>query len=128
MNQDVAEAIEQLRCAYPATELTISEDGQGGAYVIVETVDLGKRFTPQTSWMGGHITALYPCADIYPVFIDAAVRRADGRPFQVPITPGASFLGRPALQVSRINRHVQLGGQTAVMKFAKVLDFLETLQ
>lgn len=127
MNQEVAEAIEQLKAAYPASALTVREDGQGGAYVIAELVDLGELLEPRTSWMGGHITALYPYADIYPLFIDAGVRRADGRPFQIPITNGHHFEGRPALQVSRINRQVQLTTQTAVMRFKKSLEFLEKL-
>lgn len=126
MNQEVAEAIGELKAAYPSSTVTVTEDGQGGAYVTVEEVDLGSRLEPRTSWMGGHITALYPYADIYPLFIDAGVRRSDGQPFQIPITHGHIFQGRPALQVSRINRQVQLTTQTAVMRFKKTLDFLET--
>ena len=57
----------------------------------------------------------------------AGVKRADGKDFEVPITHGASIQGRAALQVSRINRQVQHGGQTAVIKFAKIVHFLETL-
>ena len=127
MNQEVAEAIEQLKVAYAPSAMTVVDDGQGGAYVIVETVDFGERFVPSTTWMGGHLSYLYPYADIYPMFIDAGVRRADGKPFEVPVTPNASFQGRPAWQVSRINRQVQTAPQTAVMKFAKVREFLESL-
>src|SRR5689334_6887240 len=127
MNQEVTNAIEELKRAYPDSAVTVIEDGQGGAYVIVETVCLGSRFDPQTSWIGGHISALYPAADIYPVFIDAGVRRADGKPFEAPVTPNANFQGRPALQVSRINHQIHLAPQTAVMKFAKIRHFLETL-
>jgi hypothetical protein len=127
MNQEVAEAIEELKVAYPSSEVTVTEDGQGGAYVILEKIDLGDRLEPRMSWMGGHITALYPYADIYPLFVDAGVRRADGQPFQIPITNGHTFQGRPALQISRINRQVQLTTQTAVIRFKKTLDFLESL-
>jgi hypothetical protein len=127
MNQEVADAIQQLKAAFPSSDVTVTEDGQGGAYVIVETLDIGTGLAPRTSWMGGHITALYPYADIYPLFIDADVRRADGQPFTVPITQGHVFQGRAALQVSRINRQVQLTTQTAVIRFQKTLDFLETL-
>jgi hypothetical protein len=127
MNQEVAEAIEQLKVAFTGSAVTVTEDGQGGAYVVVEDVDLGPGFEPRTSWMGGHITALYPAADIYPLFIDAGVRRINGRSFEVPITAGHRWRDRPALQVSRINRQVQLIPQTAVMRFKKTLSFLETL-
>jgi hypothetical protein len=127
MNSGVFEAIEELRRAFAPSELTVVEDGQGGANVIVETVDLGGRFEPRSSWMGGHITALYPNADIYPVFIDASVQRVDGRAFEVPVTPNASFMGRPALQVSRVNNQIHLAPQTAVCKFGKIIHFLATL-
>jgi hypothetical protein len=127
MNQEVAEAIEELKRAFAPSELTVTDDGSGGAYVIVETVDLGPGFTPTSTWMGGHITGLYPASDIYPVFIAAEVCRANGRPFEVPVTPGHQFAGRPALQVSRRNNQIHLAQQTAVAKFNKILDFLGTL-
>lgn len=127
MKPEVADAIEELKRAFPFSTVTVNEDGQGGAYVIVEAVDIGARFVPSVTWMGGHITALYPYADIYPVFIDAAVCRDDGVGFDAPITHGHSFAGRLAIQISRINHQVQNCPQTAVAKFNKVLDYLEKL-
>jgi hypothetical protein len=127
MNQDVAAAIEELHKAFAPSEITVSEDGQGGAYVIVETVAIGERFQPSVSWLGGHIPALYPAADIYPVFMDASVKRADGIEFQAPVTRGHNFQGRPAIQISRRNNQVHLAPQTAVAKFAKILHFLGAL-
>ena len=127
MNNDVLAAVEELKRAFAPSELTVVPDGQGGARVIVEEIDLGERFQPQRTWMGGHINALYPSADIYPVFVAADVRRSDGKPFEVPITPGASFLDRPALQISRMNNQIHLAPQSAVTKFHKILHFLATL-
>lgn len=126
MNEEVKSAIAALEKAYAPSPLTVIEDGQGGAHVIVESVDLGETFVPRETWMGGHICAVYPHADIYPVFIDAGVARACGKPFSVPVTLGA-YQGRPAWQVSRANHQIQLAPQTAVMKFAKIRHFLETL-
>ena len=125
---EVGEAIEELKRAFPGSELTVSEDGQGGAHVMVESVALGARYEPERSWLGGHITAQYPYADIYPVFMDAAVRRRDGKAFEAPITAGYNFCGRPAIQISRRNNRMQNSGQTAVAKFLKILDFLEKVQ
>lgn len=127
MKPDVTEAIEELKRAFPSSVVTANEDGQGGAYVFVETMDIGARFVPSVTWMGGHITAFHPYADIYPVFVDAAVRRADGRGFDAPITHGHNFAGRPAIQISRINNQIQYCPQTAVAKFVKILDYLENL-
>lgn len=127
MNQEVSHAIDELRKVFRPSPVTVIEDGSGGAYVLVEEVRLGERYFPQVSWIGGHIPSLYPLADIYPVFISADVKRADGREFEVPITPNANFAGRPAFQVSRRNNQIHLAPQTAHAKFIKVLDFLEKL-
>ena len=124
---EVGEAIEELKRAFPSSELTVSEDGKGGARVVVESVAIGAR-EPGQSWLGGHIPAQYPYADIYPVFMDAAVRRRDGKAFEAPITEGHNFCGRPAIQISRRNNRIQNSGQTAVAKFLKIVDFLEKVQ
>ena len=127
MKQAVANAIEELKRAFPSSEVYGQEDGGGGAYVIVEDAAIGDRYQPSSTWIGGRITALYPYADIYPLFIGDNVRRVDGVAFAVPITSGAQFLGRPALQVSRRNNRAQNYPQAAVAKFVKVLHFLEDL-
>ena len=125
---EVSEAIDGLKRAFPGSELTVSEDGQGGAHVMVESVAIGARYEPERSWLGGHIPPQYPYADIYPVFMDATVRRRDGKAFEAPITTGHNFCGRPAIQISRRNDRMQNSGQTAVAKFLKILDFLEKVQ
>ena len=125
---EVGEAIEELKRAFPSSEVTVSEDGEGGARVVVESVTIGARYDPEQSWLGGHILAQYPYADIYPVFMDAAVRRRDGNGFGAPITEGHNFCGRPAIQISRRNNRMENSGQTAVAKFLKILDFLDKVQ
>ena len=127
MKQNVANAIEELKQAFPSSDVCSQEDGEGGAYVIAENVEIGCRYRPSSTWLGGHITALYPYADIYPLFMADNVRRVDGVAFEPPVTPGAQFLERPALQISRRNNHRQHYPQTAVAKFIKVLHFLGEL-
>jgi len=127
MKTEVASAIAELERAFPEARVETTEDGQGGAYFVLEGIDLSERFVPRSAWLGAHIPALYPYADIYPVFMDPAVQRADGVQFQVPITPNANFNGRPAIQISRRNNSAQTHPQTAVGKVLKVLDFLEKL-
>ena len=127
MKQDVANAIEELKRAFPSSAVSSREDGDGGAYVVVEEVEIGERFRPSSTWLGGHIPALYPYADIYPLFVADEVRRVDGVAFEPPVTHGARFLDRPAVQISRRNNHTQHYPQTAVAKFLKVLHFMEEL-
>lgn len=127
MNRDVQIAVQELVNAFPDAQVIVVEDGSGGAYVTLDPLDLGERFTPRNVWVGGHISAFYPAADIYPIFMDAAVSRVDGQPFDAPITPNANFQGRPAWQISRRNNQIGTTAQTAVSKVLKVRHFLETL-
>lgn len=128
MNQDVSQAIAELRRAFPDTEIEVIDDGEGGARFVLTAVKIGERYEPRSAWIGAHIPALYPYADIYPVFMDAAVVRVDGVPFQAPITHGVAFADRAAIQISRRNNHAQQYPQTAVGKLIKILDFLENYQ
>jgi hypothetical protein len=125
MKLEVTQAIEELKRKFPGSPVTVTSDGNGGARVILDEVQIGPRFMPERTWLGAHIPALYPYADIYPVFMGANVVRADGVQFQAPITPNANFEGRPALQISRRNNLAQQYPQPAYTKFLKVLDFLQ---
>ena len=127
MKTEVAAGIEELKRQFPDATITSREDGQGGAFVVMEPIELGRKYSPSRTWVGLHIPAQYPYADIYPVFIGAEVVRADGVPFQVPITLGHGFEGRPAIQVSRRNTTAQNGAQRVPSKILKVLDYLEKL-
>ncbi len=127
MKAEVASGIEELKRQFSAASFTIREDGQGGAYVVMEPVTLGPRYRPSETWVGFQIPPQYPYADIYPVFMGGDVSRANGVPFSVPVTVGHTFEARPAIQVSRRNSAAQGGLQKAGSKILKVLDFLERL-
>lgn len=127
MKTEVATAIEELQRQFSAAVFKVRDDGQGGAYIVMDRVCLGARFQPEKTWVGFHIPAQYPYADIYPVFIGGEVTRVDGRPFSAPVTPGHNFEGRPAIQVSRRSGVAQNGLQKATAKILKVLDFLEKM-
>jgi hypothetical protein len=127
MKVEVSQAIEELKRQFATSSLTVREDGQGGAYVVMEPVALGLKYRPETTWIGFQIPAQYPYADIYPVFMSGNVVRADGVAFVVPVTPGHHFEGRPAIQISRRNSAAQSGLQKAPAKILKVLDFMEKL-
>ena len=127
MKVEVSTAIEELRRQFCTTKMTVRDDGQGGAYVLMDGMELGAKFVPQATWLGFQIPAQYPYADIYPVFLGGDVTRADGVAFQSPITPGHRFEGRPAFQISRRSSAAQSGSQKAVAKVLKIIDFLEKL-
>lgn len=127
MKVEVTAALDDLKRQFPDAEISIRDDGQGGAYVIANPVRIGSRFRPETTWLGFHIPPLYPYADIYPVFAGAEIVRTDGAAFVAPVTHGASFEGRPAIQISRRSGAAAQGQQKVTTKLLKVLDFLETM-
>lgn len=127
MKVEVSGAIEELKRQFEKSVFTVRDDGQGGAYLIIEPVHLGARYRPDHTWVGFHIPPQYPYADIYPVFIGGDLRRVDGAPFVAPVTPGHHFEGRVAIQVSRRSGAAQNGQQKAIAKILKILDFLERL-
>lgn len=127
MKVEVSSAVEELKRQFSSATLNVREDGQGGAYVVIEPVSLGSKYHPAATWIGFHLPPQYPYADIYPVFIGGDVRRANGVAFTAPVTPGHQFEGRAAIQVSRRNTAAQAGLQKAGSKILKVLDFLERL-
>lgn len=128
MKVEVATAIEELNRQFDTSMFIVSEDGQGGARVIMEPVGIGKRYRPETTWFGFHIPPQYPYADVYPVFMGADVSRIDNVPFAAPVTAGHHFEGRPAIQISRRSAAADAGSQKVTAKILKVLDFLENLQ
>lgn len=127
MKTEVSTGIEELKRQFSTACFAVREDGQGGAYVLMQPMALGPRYRPSETWIGFHIPAQYPYADIYPVFIGGDVVRADGVEFAVPVTRGHSFEGRTAIQVSRRNGAAQSGMQKVTAKILKILDFLEKL-
>jgi hypothetical protein len=127
MKTEVSTAVAELRRQFEAANITALEDGQGGAHVLIERVDLGPRFIPSATWFGFQIPAQYPYADIYPVFMGGEVSRIDHKPFTAPVTSGHTFLGRPAIQISRRSAAAQTGSQTATSKLLKILSFLQSL-
>ena len=124
MTPEVERAVQALRLSFEAATVSTEEDGAGGAYVMIEPVDLGPRFTPCTTWIGGHLTAQTPYSDVYPLFIGTNVAWVSGRAFSAPITVGHSFRGRAAAQVSRSANKRDPKLEPPVAKFNKVLHWL----
>lgn len=124
MTPEVEQAIEEIKDAYPSATLFVEEDQDGGASVIVETVDLGDQYANPETWVGFQITYQYPHSDVYPHFIRADLTRVDGRPLGVGMSP-ARFREREAIQCSRRSNRLDSSVDTAALKMAKVLDWIK---
>jgi hypothetical protein len=123
----VEQALTELRQRFGTEAVQHKEDGIGGAYVLVDDVDLGDAYTDETrhSWMGFHIGYQYPMADIYPHFVRPDVRRTDARGFGNGVS-AAQYAGhsRDALQLSRRSNGRDPAMETALIKMLKVLEWI----
>ncbi len=126
MTPGVAEAIEEIRRSFPGHIVESTEDGQGGAYVIVRDVEIGARYSPARSWCGFQITFQYPRADVYPHFLDGKIIRTDGKPHGGGIS-STTWREMSSLQLSRRSNRLDADADTAATKLAKVLDWFRAL-
>src|SRR5437879_8991614 len=98
MKSEVERPSAEIREAYPETTVTGREDGEGGAYVIVEEVDPGSVYQERVTWIGFGITFQYPYSDTYPHYVRSDLSRADGRGLGEGMSRNQTFEGRPAVQ------------------------------
>jgi hypothetical protein len=120
---EVTQAIDEIRSAYPDVDVAVREDGQGGAFVVVDPVELGELYDQAETWIGFQITFQYPYSDVYPHFVRGDLARHDGATLGDG-TSAATWEGRPALQLSRRSNQLDPTTDTAVLKLLKVLDWL----
>lgn len=129
MKQEVEHAIEQIRAQFPPSTIDVKDDGQGGAYVVVESVDLGERYTEGTrvTWIGFLIPFQYPFADVYPHHIRPDLTRVDGRPLGEGMGQ-SRFEGfaRDSIQISRRSNQRDSSLETALHKLLKVIQWAKT--
>lgn len=123
MTPEVAEAIDEIRASFPEATVSIREDGEGGAFVILDPVDPGANYLQRETWIGFRITFQYPYADVYPHFVGGDLARSDGAPLGDGMS-ATSFEGRPAIQISRRSNRIDATTDTAVIKLLKVLKWL----
>src|SRR5439155_12426144 len=100
MTDEVAAAIDEIRAASPDVPVAVREDGEGGAYVIIDDLQLGPPYAQTTTWLGFRLTFKYPYSDVYPLFIRGDLSRADARALGEAMT-SCTFEGRAAIQISR---------------------------
>lgn len=130
MTTEVEAAIQEIRWAFPEHQLEVQPEPQGGAYVVVNHLQIGDQYAPSTSWVGFLITFQYPYADCYPHYVDGRVERADGQAlgqgFSGPMTWQTPLQSRSAVQVSRRSNRLNAATDTALLKLLKVLEWMKS--
>jgi hypothetical protein len=122
----VLAAIEDLKLDFQPEDFVVEADGQGGAKIRFGPVELSEVYEQRETWIGGHITCQIPYADIYPIFLRGDLTRADRKSLVAPMSAGQTFMGLPAVQVSRKSNRRDASIETVKMKFKKVLYWVNT--
>lgn len=120
----VSAAVAAVREHFAGHPVEAIPDGTGGAFVIVEDVEIGSTYTPSATWLGFQINAAYPSSDVYPHYV-GRITRVDGSPHGEAITD-VEWQQRPALQLSRRSNRWRPGVDNAVLKAEKVIAWLAT--
>jgi hypothetical protein len=127
MTPEVEQAIAEIKTAFEGHQVDVIGEQQGGAYVVVNDLVIGDHYSPKITWIGFLITFQYPNADVYPHFIDGAVRRVDGRTLGSGFSGPTTWPGRAGqvIQISRRSNRWNPAVDTAATKLAKVLDWVK---
>jgi hypothetical protein len=123
MTPEVEAAVADLKEAFPGHRVDVDPEPQGGAYVIVHDLPLGAQYRPERSWVGFVIPYTYPHSDVYPLFADPALARADGAALGQAFQR-VEWRGRPATQISRRSNRWSPAHDTAAVKLRKVLSWV----
>ena len=123
LTPEVAAAIAEIERAYPTASTSVKEDGQGGALLIVDPIELGEPYVQADTWVGFHITHLYPTADIYPHHVRRDLARIDSQPLGAA-TSASTFAGRESIQLSRRGNRWEPTRDTALLKLHRVMSWL----
>ena len=122
--KEVAEAIEELKLVYETENVSATEDGEGGAYVIVKGLVIGEKYIPSTIWCGFRITYMYPEAQVYPHFVNPELKRADEANFGGGFSKDVSWNKLTTVQISRSSKVWKASIDTAQLKLEKVLQWI----
>jgi hypothetical protein len=136
MLEHVETGLSMLRDGMAGHGVQVKDDGSGGAFVIVEDIDIGDHFAPTRSWIGFHATWAED-ADVYPHYIDPEMRYvgSGAAPNEFPegnlpsaMSRNAQMPGfeRPAIQISRRSNHRNAETDSPLMKLLRIIDFLRT--
>ena len=125
MTSEVESAIDEVRQAFPGHEVDAEPEPDGGAVVFVRDLPIGAQYAPSRSWIGFRIGFQYPYEDIYPHYMDPGVQRADGQPLGEGFHQQRPWRGSPATMISRRSNHRDPALETAAIKLAKVIQWME---
>lgn len=121
----VAGAVQEIQETFAESTVTVTGDGAGGAWVIIDPIPLTSTYTHDSSWIAFLITFAYPEADVYPHFVRPDLKRTDGAALGEGFSPTTWGPARDAgIQLSRRSNRLNPAVDTAATKVLKVLKWL----
>ncbi|MFI1419327.1 hypothetical protein ACH4VX_15255 [Streptomyces sp. NPDC020731] len=118
----ITEAVEAVRVQFADHRVDVAPDGAGGVFITIQDVSVGHAYVPQTTWLGFHISAAYPDADVYPHYV-GLLTRVDGQRHG-PAIQAPGWRGQPALQISRRSNHRDAAVDSAALKAGRIRRWL----
>jgi hypothetical protein len=129
MNAAVQQAVDEIRSAYPGHTVDALPDDEGGAFVKVHDLSVGKQYQPESSWVAFRITFQYPFADVYPHYCVSNLVRKDGGALGDGFSQNTwknPAGDEPATMISRRSNRLNAVTDTAALKLAKLLDWMKS--
>jgi len=128
MKPDVERGIDQIRKHFADSAVSVKEDNNGGAYVLVDPIDVGAGYSEDTrkTWIGFHLAYNYPIPDIYPHHVRPDLHRVDGSTLPSGMHVGNTFAGfdKPSVMISRRTTESSSWiDQTALVKLLKIIEW-----
>jgi hypothetical protein len=120
----VTTAVDAVRDHFAGKPVTVVPGGAGGAFVIVDDIEVGPSYSPSVTWLGFQISAAYPYADVYPHYTGPLIR-VDGQQ-HCPAIQQLTWQNRTAMQLSRRSNRWMPGIDHAALKAEKVITWLRT--
>jgi hypothetical protein len=117
-------AIEEIAAEFDGTRS--EPDGEGGAYVAVEGIEIGERWAPRLVTLEFQILFNYPFGAIYPYYTCAELRRTDGGE-SPPALQQADWRGRTVTQVSLRSNHWNPQHDTALSKLKQARHWFQSV-
>lgn len=125
MTPEVVKAIDEVKNSFPNAKVEVKEDGSGGAFIVVDPIQLNtEKYKQSKTWAGFQITHTYPYADVYPHFVRGDLQRKDKQPLGQGFATDQKFDERPAIQVSRKSPQRKAELENAAIKLLKVIEWL----
>jgi hypothetical protein len=132
LKSGVAKALDGLRNHFPNNPIEVAPTEVGGAFVIIEGVELGMPYRQSDTWVGFYLSDACPHDDTYPFYVRGDLSRADGAELKTPLhinqvfPPTASTLpARASVMVSRRQKNQSsFAHETPLLKLLTVIKWM----